>query len=51
MKKMGNCTFNYKPILLGFSSDGEFNSLRTMGSKRPISVIQIIMNAKSKALS
>lgn len=38
-------------ILIGFSSDGEFNSLRTMGSKRPISVIQLMMNARAKARS
>ena len=38
-------------ILIGFSSDGEFNSLRTMGSKRPISIIQLMMNARAKACS
>jgi hypothetical protein len=38
-------------LFLGFSTDGEFNSLRTMGSNRPISVIQLLMNAKAKARS
>jgi hypothetical protein len=31
------------------SPDGEFNSLRTMGSKRPISIIEVIRNAKAEA--
>ena len=38
-------------FLLGFSTDGEFNSLRTMGSHRPISVIQLMMNARTQARS
>ena len=33
----------------GFVSDGEFNSLCTQGSKRPVSVIQIMMDVKNKA--
>ena len=33
----------------GFVTDGEFNSLRTQGSKRPVSVIQLIMDAKNEA--
>jgi hypothetical protein len=33
----------------GFSTDGEFNSLRSRGKKRPISIIEVIRNAKSKA--
>lgn len=33
----------------GFSTDGEFNSLRTNGSARPISVIEIIKNDKVEA--
>lgn len=33
----------------GFVTDGEFNSLRTQGSQRPVSVIQLIMDAKSEA--
>lgn len=36
-------------ILVGFSTDGEFNSLRTMGHKRPISVIEVAKNAKQQA--
>ena len=35
--------------LTGFSTDGKFNSLRSRGKKRPISVIEVIRNAKSKA--
>ena len=30
-------------------TDGEFNSLRTQGSERPISVIQLMMDAKAEA--
>ena len=33
----------------GFVTDGEFNSLRTMGSSRPISIIQLIMDSKAEA--
>ena len=33
----------------GFVTDGEFNSLRTQGSQRPVSVIQLIMDAKGEA--
>ena len=36
---------------LGFTTDGEFNSLRTMGIKRPISVIDLIKGAKRQARS
>lgn len=32
----------------GFSTDGEFKSLRTMGSYRPVSVIQLMMDAKKE---
>jgi hypothetical protein len=35
---------------LGFSTDGEFNSLRTRGKKRPISVLEIIKNSKEEAM-
>ena len=35
----------------GFSTDGEFNSLRTKGEKRPISVIEIAKAAKKVAKS
>lgn len=35
----------------GFTTDGEFNSLRTNGKNRPVSVIQIIKDAKNKAKS
>ena len=38
--------------VLGFVTDGEFlNSLRTKGSQRPLSVIQLMADAKSKAKS
>ena len=33
----------------GFVTDGEFHSLRTQGSQRQVSVIQLIMDAKSEA--
>ena len=33
----------------GFVTDGEFNSLKTQGSKRPVSVIQLTMDAKNEA--
>ena len=34
-----------------FATDGEFNYLRTMGNKRPISIIQLIKSAKNQARS
>lgn len=37
--------------LEGFVTDGEFNSLRTLGSQRPVSIIQLIMDAKKEANS
>lgn len=37
--------------LEGFVTDGEFNSLRTKGSQRPVSIIQLIMDAKKEANS
>jgi hypothetical protein len=33
----------------GFVTDGEFNSLRTQGKDRPVSVIQLIMDANNEA--
>lgn len=38
-------------LSLGFVTDGEFNSLRTQGSERPVSVIQLIMEAKKESNS
>ncbi|XP_028416819.1 uncharacterized protein LOC114541027 [Dendronephthya gigantea] len=38
-------------VAVGFTTDGEFNSLRTNGKSRPVSVIEIIKNAKKKATS
>ncbi|KAK3716295.1 hypothetical protein QZH41_014574 [Actinostola sp. cb2023] len=35
--------------VVGVSTDGEFNSLRTCGKKRPISVLEIIKNSKEEA--
>ncbi|XP_077996424.1 uncharacterized protein LOC144449720 [Glandiceps talaboti] len=36
-------------IVVGFVTDGEWNSLRTMGTERPVSIIQLMMEAKSNA--
>jgi hypothetical protein len=45
----------YNPYLfiwhIGFTTDGEFNSLRTNGKNRPVSVIEVIKNSKKKATS
>ena len=35
-------------ILLGFTTDGEWNSLRTKGNTRPLSVFQIRANVRAK---
>jgi len=35
--------------MTGVVTDGEFNSMHTMGSKRPISILQLISNARSVA--
>ena len=35
----------------GFVTDGEFSSLRTMGNSRPISIIQLISDARAVARS
>ncbi|CAH3133762.1 unnamed protein product [Porites lobata] len=42
---------NLGMVVVGFVTDGEFNSLRTKGSQRPVSVIQLMADAKSKAKS
>ena len=34
---------------LGFTTDGEFNSLRTVGLVRPISVVGLIKTARNEA--
>ena len=34
---------------LGFTTEGEFNSLRTMGKKRAISILELTKNARQKA--
>ena len=36
---------------LGFSADGEFNSLRTGGNVRPICIIELIRNSRNEARS
>ena len=38
-------------LYTGCVSDGEFNSLRTRGTTRPVSVIQLIMDSKAEAKS
>ena len=35
----------------GFSTDGEFNSLRTKGSERPVSIVQLKTDAHNEARS
>jgi hypothetical protein len=34
---------------LGFTTDGEFNSLRTAGNRRPVSIIELIRSARKEA--
>ena len=36
---------------VGFSTDGEFNSFRASGLQRPISITEVIKNAKQSAKS
>ena len=36
-------------VPVGFVTDGERNSIRTMGTDRPISVIQLLMDARKEA--
>lgn len=38
-------------VPVGFVTDGEWNSLRTMGSERPISVIQLLIDSGKEATS
>lgn len=35
-------------IIIGFATNGEWNSLRTKGNTRPISVLQIRSNVRAK---
>ena len=42
---------SFQCFFVGTVTDGEFNSLRTMGGKRPISIIQVMMDAKAEARS
>lgn len=37
-------------IFKGFSTDGEFNSLRSRGRQRPISLVDVIKDAKKVAM-
>lgn len=41
---VSNSLFLY--FLSGFTTDGEFNSLRTKGQNRPVSIIEVIKEAK-----
>ena len=34
---------------VGFVTDGEWNSLRTTGTNRPVQLLQLIKNSKEKA--
>jgi hypothetical protein len=36
---------------LGFVTDGEFNSLRTKGEKRPLHVVELIRDARNSVSS
>ncbi len=36
-------------VVVGFVTDGEWNSIRTQGSTRPVSVIQLMANARKEA--
>ena len=36
-------------VPVGFIIDGEWNTIRTMGTDRPISVIQLLMDARKEA--
>lgn len=40
---------NINFFFLGFTTDGEFNSLRTLGKARPISIIDVIRSARNEA--
>ena len=42
-----NCKFSKFLLFTGFTTDGEFNSLRTKGGRRPISIIEIIKTARN----
>ena len=39
---------NYEMPILGFTTDGEFNYLRTKGYSRPLSVLQIRSDVRKK---
>jgi hypothetical protein len=38
-------------LFSGFTTDGEFNSVRTSGKSRPISIVGVIQEARNKARS
>ena len=38
-------------VVVGFVTDGEWNLIRTQGSSRPVSVIQLLMNARKESTS
>ena len=45
----GKIGYWYFIFLAGFTTDGEFNYLRTQGRSRPISVIELIKIARQEA--
>ena len=46
---MTYCYSFFSILHAGFSTDGDFNSLRSKGKKRPISIIEVIRTAKARA--
>ena len=50
-KKIFSVVYKQKYISTGFVTDGEFSSLRTRGSKRAISVVQLVSDARSMSRS
>lgn len=41
----------FNVIFTGFTTDGEWNKIRTQGSQRPVSIIQLMMDSKEEAKS
>ena len=48
LKIVHNVCICYTIYFPGFTTDGEFNSLRTKGNTRPLSVFQIRADARAK---
>ena len=38
-------------VVVGFVTDGEWNLIRTQGSSRPVSVIQLLMDVRKESTS